>query len=115
MTKVINLKMTRGDTFKRNFKLETDNKEEINLDNLTKAYFTVKADIDNEEFLFQKKIGAGITVSDNLIHLRIESEDTSSLEADTYYYDLEVTFGEDVYTPLKGNFVVEWDVTGGTE
>ena len=103
MTKVINLKMTRGDTFKRNFKLETDNKEEINLDNLTKAYFTVKADIDNEE------------LSDNLIHLRIESEDTSSLEADTYYYDLEVTFGEDVYTPLKGNFVVEWDVTGGTE
>ncbi len=109
MTK--DLKMTRGDTFKRQIKLEKQDHSEIDLSGITEIYFSVKANVHDKECLFQKALNNGIAITNNIIEITIDSKDTAGLDFDTYCYDLQITLNGSIYTILKGNFIIDWEVT----
>lgn len=106
--------MTRGNTFKKEIKLTTKNNVEIDLENsnLTKAYFSVKSNVNNTDVVLQKKLDDGISISDNLLKVKIDPDETDSLSLGEYYYDVNITLNGDVYTPIKGKFIIDWNVTG---
>lgn len=97
MTKEKNLFHVRGDTLAFNFKL---------LDyegNLTGAYFSMKETFDSSTFIFQKTLGNGITnEGGGLYAVRVAPEDTASAEIRSYYYDLRIEAGSDVFTVMRG-------------
>lgn len=88
-------------------------------EDLTKAYFTVKENPDDEPIL-QKALGSGITKiddkeykSEKTYKLQLESIDTQNFDIDVQYlYDLQVTIGSVVKTIISGFFVVKQSVTG---
>ncbi len=100
-----NIEITRGDTGTLRF--VPNNYEFIYGDIL---YFTVKRDSDDEEYLFQKKITSFI---DNEAVIIIKPEDTSSLEYDTYFYDIQIdTVDGTVNTVIeKSKFKVKEEIT----
>ena len=88
-------------------------------EDLTKAYFTVKENPDDEPIL-QKALGTGITKiedkpykAEKTYKLQLESIDTQAFDIDVQYlYDLQVTIGSVVKTVISGFFVVRQSVTG---
>lgn len=110
MFKDENIAMVRGDTLAFGVEIEG------NTDDLDSAYFSVKQDIDSDEYLFQKSLGDGIskvsTGEDSITYgVRIAPEDTENLEHDKYYYDLEIGLNDDVFTILRGALYLEKAVT----
>lgn len=98
------IRITRGDTFSFNVVL-------VNAQTLTEAYFTVTKSA-NVEPLFQKRIGRGITkIGSGEYCVRVAPADTAEAEVGKYFYDLEITVGEDRFTVLKGVFEIEQDYT----
>ena len=86
---------------------------------LDEIFFTCRDSLnDDSEELFQKKLNDGITLveydSENDIRkyaVRIAPEDTKDLQAGSYYYDLQVNVNYDVFTIMKGRFIIEQDCT----
>lgn len=100
-----NISMVRGDTLM--FGLEFDDLEQ----DLDSAYFTVRKSYQGK-VIFQKSLGDGITKTETgKYSVRIAPEDTASLDAGKYYYDLPVGVADDVYTILIGVLTIEQDVT----
>lgn len=102
------LTMTRGDTVA--FGIEIDGLDQA----LDSAYFTCKKRPTDEEVTFQKSLGNGIELvnSEYLTYsVRIAPEDTATLDAGKYYYDLQLGANDDIYTVLKGILEIEQDVT----
>lgn len=107
----LNLEMTKGDTLSFGFKLKDLGQ------NLASAYFTVKNNYDDEEYIFQKSLGNGIQLdhidgTDYYFKVRVAPNDTKYLEPKNYYYDLEINVNYDTFTILKGILSVEFDVRG---
>lgn len=103
------IKLTRGDTRGFNFTIKDKEGDEPTLD---AVYFSVKENPDASEYVFQKTLGDGITpLSGGGYYVKIEPDDTKDLAKTKYFYDLEVNIGDDVYTPLKGQLEIKWDVT----
>lgn len=102
-----NLSLIRGDTLA--FTITINGLTE----DLTAAYFTVKTDYNATEPSIQKTLEDGITSLSVLgsYAVRVAPEDTASLNTGTYVYDLQITIGDDVYTPLIGSFIIGPDVT----
>lgn len=97
MTKEKNLFHVRGDTLAFNFKLLDYD------DDLTGAAFSCKATHDAATYVFQKTLGDGITNDgDGLYFVRVAPEDTSGAEIGSYYYDLRIEAGSDVFTVMRG-------------
>lgn len=97
--------MARGDTM--SFGMEIEGLDQ----DLDTAYFTCRKN-HTEAPVFQKSLGNGITkVGDNQYTVRIAPDDTESLEAGKYYYDLEIGVNGDKFTILKGILELEQDVT----
>ena len=98
--------MVRGDTL--SFALEI-----IGLDSdLDSAYFTVKKDLDSNEYLFQKSIGDGITkIQTGVYVVRIAPDDTFSMDVGKYWYDLVIGKNGDVFTVKHGVLELIYDVT----
>lgn len=102
---------TKGDTFSSGMVIEGLGQ------NLDSAKFTCRDSLkDNSEVLFQKTLNNGISLveydSENDIRkymIRIAPEDTSNLQVGTYEYDLEVGVNSDIFTIMKGKFVIEQD------
>lgn len=105
--KNINLCMVRGDTLAFSFEVE-------GIDTLDTAYFSCRANADDENYVFQKSLTDGISlVETGKYRVRVAPEDTSNIEVGSYYYDLEIRKNSDIYTILKGVLKVEQDVTRG--
>ena len=96
-----NLSMVRGDTLAFGIEIEG------NTQDLDSAFFSVKQDIDSDQYLFRKSLGYGITkvgIGDNFIQyrVRVAPEDTENIEDGNYYYDLEIGLNGDIFTVLRG-------------
>jgi hypothetical protein len=105
-TKIYDIVLTRGNSFGFNFSIEDLTEE------LTSCYFSCKVVPEDEKYIFQKSLGDGIKkLDDGGYYVKIEPEDTKGIDLIKYYYDLQFTVGEDVYTPLKGRLDVRWNVT----
>ena len=111
MAQIYDIQFVRGDTFSFVFEVE-----DLTAD-LTTAYFSCKEDPSNdgEDYKFQKKLNNGIEkISATGYRVKIESEDTESLEVGTtYYYDLQLNINGDVITPMLGKLKLDQDVTRG--
>lgn len=91
-----NIKMVKGDT--ESFGFEIDG-----VDNLDAAYFSCKQNSQDEQYLFQKTLGGGITQSgENLYVVRVAPGDTLLLNPGQYWYDLEIRKNGDVFTIFRG-------------
>lgn len=103
------LKMVRGDTFAFGIEYEFDDESKQDLDT---CYFSCKLNADDEEYIFQKSIGDGISkAGDNQYRVRVAPSDTSDIEIGKYYYDLQIGLNGDIHTILKGVLVVEREIT----
>ena len=99
--------LTRGDTLC--FDVTISEIEDVTIESM---YFSVKKKPDDENYIFQKSIGNGITFIEELKYrVRVAPEDTYQVAAGKYHYDLQIGLGSDIYTPLMGTFRLNWDVT----
>lgn len=102
-----NLTITRGDTLQ--FAVEISGLDGAEVSAMK---FTCKENINDSTFLFQKTLDSGITkIDDTHYKVRVRPDETKNLEIGNYYYDLEMTANDDVYTLLKGRLKVEFDIT----
>lgn len=106
-TRIIDLKgLTRGDTICFNIKGRGINQ------NLSNAYFSVKNSKDSYEYIFQEKLNNGIKeIELGHYQVRIAPNTTQNLELGTYFYDVQLEFGEDIITAMKGRFELTYDIT----
>lgn len=101
----------RGDTFSIGLKIEDF---EQALDNV---YFTCRDSLsDDSNLLFQKSLGEGITLVEEHGHtysyaVRVAPSDTRNIASGTYYYDMQININEDIFTVMKGKFIIEQDAT----
>lgn len=106
-----NIEMIRGDTLQLGVELYDDDGNLID-DAITAAYFSCKSDPQSDSYVFQKQLNAGITeASTGKYRVRVAPEDTYSVEPGTYYFDMQIEIGSDVYTPLIGKLVINYDIT----
>lgn len=107
-TKTVSLDVTRGDTFE--LTLETPEA----LGDLSSVYFTCRNRL-SDQIIFQKSLGDGVVkVTDGVYLIRVAPEDTANLREQTYFYDLEIGYEDDFFTPIRGNFAVWSDATRRT-
>lgn len=105
-TKVQDIEMVRGNTLE--FVVEVKNISGT----VSAASFSCRQSLDSSSYSFQKTLGSGITAgSDGKYTVRVAPEDTASLTAGLYYYDLQFNIGSNVYTPLIGTLRLLQDVT----
>lgn len=99
------LEMTKGDAFYLGCELvDFDGTE------LTAAYFTVKAQKEDANYVFQKSLNNGITWEDETkLRVRVAPEDTDDLATGWYYYGLKLHANNDACTVLKGPIHITWD------
>ena len=101
-----NLIVTKGDTI--SFGLQFI-EEPVDL---SEAFFSVKKNYDDAEYVFQKTLNDGISkISDNQYDVRIAPEDTADLDAGNYYYDFQVGANGDKFTFLRGMLTLQPEVT----
>lgn len=108
-----NIRHVKGDTYSSGLVVEGLGQD---LDNI---YMTCRDSLnDDSEILFEKALNNGITLveydEENDIRkyaIRIAPADTKDLQAGTYYYDLQVDINSDVFTVMKGQFIIEQEVT----
>lgn len=93
---MFNIKMVKGDTESFGFEIE-------GVENLDAAYFSCKRNSQDENYLFQKSLNSGITQrTENQYVVRIDPDDTALLEPGQYWYDLEISKNDDVFTIFRG-------------
>ena len=106
-----NIRHVKGDTYSSGLIIEDLGQD------LDAAYFTCRDNLnDNSNVLFIKSLNNGITLVEYDEHkdirkymVRVSPEDTKELQAGTYYYDLQVNVNNDVFTIMKGRFIIEQD------
>lgn len=106
-----NIVHTKGDTFSCGFTVEDLGQD------IETAKFTCRDSLnDNSNVLFQKTLNDGITLVETDAEkdikkyaVRVAPNDTKNLQAGTYYYDLEIGVNNDIFTIMKGRFVLEQD------
>ena len=107
MALIQNLSMVRGDTFSFDVVLA-----DLDGETVSSIYFTAKKKATDNEAVFQKTLGDGITpMEETTYRVRVAPEDTKTLDAGKYAYDLQIGIGNDVYTLIMGNLQITQDVT----
>ena len=109
------IKHVKGDTFSCAMTIENLGQE------IDTAYFTCRDSLnDNSEALFVKSLNNGISQveydDENDIRkyaIRIDPNDTKDLQSGTFYYDLEIGVNSDIFTIMKGKFIIEQDSSRG--
>lgn len=98
----MDFEFTRGDTKPLlKFKLKDKEGNLLKLADTDKLYFTVKQNSNSKKILIQKKLGDGITITDDgYIHIRLESNDTAGLNYGQYGYDIEIKTGTGIVKTL---------------
>jgi len=104
------LEMTRGDTTTFDVTLTDGDDAPLDLNGLDLTFTA-----SHPNLVITKVIGDGITVTDEsggLASVEFVPDDTADLEERMVFaWDLQVTDGVDVYTPLSGSLLVDMDVT----
>ena len=108
-----NIRHVKGDTYSSALEIEGLGQT---VDNI---YFTCRDSLnDDSNILFEKSLNNGISEveydSEKDIRkyaIRVSPEDTKSLQSGTYFYDLQVNVNNDIFTIMKGTFVIEQDCT----
>lgn len=109
------IRHVKGDTFSCGLTVENLGQD------LDTAYFTCRDSLnDNSEALFVKALDDGISIveqQENIYKyaIRVAPEDTEDLQSGTYYYDLEIGVNSDIFTIMKGKFILEQDSSRGGE
>ena len=106
-----NIRHVKGDTFSCALIVEGLEQD------LEEVLFTCRESLnDNAEVLFQVSLEDGISLveydEENDIRkyaIRVAPERTENLQAGAYYYDEEVQVNNDVFTIMKGRFIIEQD------
>ena len=104
-----NIRHVKGDTFSSALTIEGLNQD------LDSAYFTCRDTLnDNSNILFEKSLNDGITLveydEENDIRkyaVRIAPADTKEIQSGSYFYDLQIGVNGDIYTVMKGKFILE--------
>lgn len=107
------IRHVRGDTLSFNIYVENLNQD------IESIYFTCRDGAnDNSEILFEKNLNNGISYmyydeeTDTRIYVvRISPTDTKDLQSGTYYYDEQIEVNSDVFTIMKGRFILEQDIS----
>ena len=109
------IRHVKGDTFSCALVVEDLGQE------LDEIYFTCRENLnDNSEVLFQCSLDDGISEveydDENDIRkyaIRVAPSKTENLQSGTYYYDEEIRVNGDVFTIMKGKFIIEQDSSRG--
>lgn len=112
-----NIRHVIGDTFSCGLVVEDLGQE------LDEVLFTCKENGNNNaETLFQCKLNDGITLVEydeekdiRKYAIRVEPEKTINLQSGIYYYSEEVQVNGDVFTIMRGRFVLEQDYSKGDD
>ena len=110
------IKHVRGDTLSHPIFIENLHQD------VESIYFTCRDSLnDNSEVLIEKSLNNGITymyydeeTDTRTYTVRIAPEDTKDIQAGTYYYDEQIAVNGDVFTIMKGRFIIEQDATRKT-
>lgn len=101
-----NIAMVRGDTLA--FAVEIEDLDQ----DLDTCFFSCKSDPSDTEYVFQKSLDNGIEKeSIGKYKVRVAPEDTENVEPGKYYYDLQIGLNSDIYTVLKGQLEIVFDIT----
>jgi len=101
--------MTRGDSEAITFSRTGKDGQAIPFVNGDKVYFSVKKSYSDTQYAFQKVV---VSFLNGQTVFNIDPDDTKKLAAGTYKYDIQWTLANgEVKTPVKGDFVIEEDVT----
>ena len=77
-------------------------------EDLTSFAMGVKKDYTDSSFLIEKSLGNGITkIATGKYKIDFTPAETQSLNPDYYVYDLRMTLGSMVYTPLYGYLMIQ--------
>ena len=107
------IKHVKGDTYSSGLTIENLHQD------LDSAYFTCRDNLnDTSNVIFSCSLNDGISQvsydAENDIRqyaIRIDPSKTINIQSGTYYYDLEVGVNSDVFTIMKGRFIIEQDCT----
>lgn len=107
-----NLEMIRGDTLSFAVEIDFDDKPQ----EIEKAFFTCKKNLDDGDVVFQKTLEDGISFRKqerNKMYyvVRIAPEDTKDIEAGHYFYDMKIELNSDAFTILSGALKVCYGIT----
>lgn len=85
-----------------------------------KAWYTIKRNVDDKDFVVQKKLGEGIELQDRndsrfIYTVALYPEDTENLEPGMYSYDIRVQINDSKFTVMWGNINILPSVTGKEE
>ena len=103
-----NITMVKGDTLAFNVEVFDETGQPITVDS---AYMTCKEIPTNDEYIFQKSLGHGITQEDGIMVVRVAPNDTIEAEAGEYFYDFQIGVGQDKFTIMIGTFSLMQNVT----
>ena len=107
---IIDIESIRGDTLNIQFSIDT----ELNLESKDIAInFSVKSTPTSTKYLIQvdKSAVSAVTGQNNTYTMRIAPLSTSVLPEGYYSYDLQLTYGEDIYTIAIGTLHIIQDIT----
>lgn len=106
----MNLDIIRGDTVNIQFEIDSDTVLDLSSENFNVTFSLKKAATDTA-YVFQKDKTAVTSPADNVFILRIAPEDTTNLIAGFYFYDIQLSIGDDIYTIALGKFNINIDIT----
>lgn len=105
-----NMTHIRGDTLAFGIEIEGCTQD------LDSAFFSVKKDLEDEDYILRVQLGDGITkvgTSEAAIYyrVRVAPELTENIAPGSYHYDLEIGLNGDIFTVLRGVLTILRDVT----
>ena len=103
-----NITMVSGDTLSFNVIVKDENGDPVTVDGAT---FKAKRDLGVSSVAISLELDDGITQEDGVLTVRLAPADTSSLVG-FFYYDMDITVGDDRFTLLRGMLQIEYDVKG---
>lgn len=110
---IINVSVTRGDSAYFKYKIKKSDGTTYRIKETDEIKVQVRTDknpTDNSTLLFNGDIH--IDYVKNAIIWRVAPNQTKNLDVGTYYYDMQIKIGEDIFTFVKvSDFVVTDEVT----
>lgn len=106
----MNLDIIRGDTVNIQFEIDSDTVFDLSNENFNVTFSLKKAATDTA-YVFQKDKTAVTSPADNVFILRIAPEDTTNLVSGFYFYDIQLSISDDIYTIALGKFNINIDIT----
>ena len=103
-----NLMMIKGNTLSFGLEIEGIGQQ------LDSSYFTIRKDLDSDQFEVQKILGNGIWLDhsegDTMFYaVRIAPADTEDVESGLYHYDWTIEVNGDVFTVMYGVLTIQED------